>query len=118
MCYVTPAEHLRLPNLDDVREGLIATKIAAHSADIAKGVKGAREVDNKMSDARHKVDYEEMFKYALDPDKARAYYESVPPKNRHTCSMCGKMCAIRTTNMILDGKKVELQEQDKGSQTK
>lgn len=118
LCYVTPAEHLRLPNLDDVREGVIATKIAAHAADIAKGVKGAREIDNKMSDARHKVDYEEMFKYAIDPDKARAYYESVPPKNRHTCSMCGKMCAIRTTNMILDGKKVELQEQEKGTQTK
>lgn len=113
LCYVTPAEHLRLPNTDDVREGVIATKIAAHAADIAKGIPYAREVDNKMSDARHKVDYEEMFKYAIDPDKARAYYESVPPKNRHTCSMCGKMCAIRTTNMILDGQKVKLKEENK-----
>lgn len=113
LCYVTPAEHLRLPDVSDVKEGLIATKIAAHAADIAKGIKGAREIDNKMSDARHKVDYEEMFKYALDPEKARAYYESVPPKNRHTCSMCGKMCAIRTTNMILDGKKVKLSDGDK-----
>lgn len=113
LCYVTPAEHLRLPDADDVREGLIATKIAAHAADIAKGIPYAREVDNKMSDARHKVDYEEMFKYAIDPDKARKYYESVPPKNRHTCSMCGKMCAIRTTNMILDGEKVKLKEENK-----
>ena len=113
LCYVTPAEHLRLPDVNDVKEGLIATKIAAHAADIAKGIKGARDIDNKMSDARHKVDYEEMFKYALDPEKARAYYESVPPKNRHTCSMCGKMCAIRTTNMILDGKKVKLSDGDK-----
>ena len=102
-----------MPNADDVREGLIATKIAAHAADIAKGISYAREVDNKMSDARHKVDYEEMFKYAIDPDKARAYYESVPPKNRHTCSMCGKMCAIRTTNMILDGQNVKLKEENK-----
>lgn len=107
LCYVTPAEHLRLPALDDVREGIVASRIAAHAADIAKGIPGAREIDNKMSDARHRVDWEEMFKYAIDSEKARRYFESTPPADRHTCSMCGKMCAVRTTNMILEGKKVE-----------
>lgn len=107
LCYVTPAEHLRLPDLNDVKEGIVATKIAAHAADIAKKIPHARDLDNKMSDARHKVDWDEMFKLAFDPDKAREYFESTPPADRHTCSMCGKMCAVRTTNMILEGKKVE-----------
>jgi phosphomethylpyrimidine synthase len=108
LCYVTPAEHLRLPDENDVKEGIIATKIAAHAADIAKGVKGARDIDNKMSKARHNLDWEEMFKCAIDEEKARRYYESVPIEERHTCSMCGKMCAVRTTNKILAGEKVEL----------
>ena len=107
LCYVTPAEHLRLPDLNDVKEGIIASRIAAHAADIAKGVPHAREQDNAMAEARHKVDWEEMFKVAVDPEKARAYFESTPPADRHTCSMCGKMCAVRTTNMILEGKTVE-----------
>ena len=107
LCYVTPAEHLRLPDLDDVREGIIASKIAAHAADIANGLLGARDRDNEMSTARHKLDWDEMFRLALDPDKARRYYESTPPAERHTCSMCGKMCAVRTTNMILEGKTVK-----------
>ncbi len=107
LCYVTPAEHLRLPDVNDVKEGIIASKIAAHAADIAKGIPGATDIDNKMARARHKVDWDEMFKYAVDPDKARAYFESTPPADRHTCSMCGKMCAVRTTNLILEGKKVE-----------
>ena len=107
LCYVTPAEHLRLPDVNDVKEGIIASKIAAHAADIAKGIPGARDIDDKMSQARHKVDWDDMFRYAIDPDKARAYYESTPPSERHTCSMCGKMCAVRTTNLILEGKKVE-----------
>ncbi len=107
LCYVTPAEHLRLPDVNDVKEGIIASKIAAHAADIAKNVPHARQRDNAMSDARHHVDWEEMFRYALDEKKARQYYESTPPTERHTCSMCGKMCAVRTTNMILEGKKVE-----------
>lgn len=108
LCYVTPAEHLRLPDVNDVKEGIIASKIAAHAADIAKGIPNARDVDNKMSDARRRVDYEEMFKYAIDPDKARQYYESTPPSERHTCSMCGKMCAMRTVNKILDGEDISL----------
>ena len=107
LCYVTPAEHLRLPDLDDVREGIMASKIAAHAADIANGLPGARDRDNAMADARHKLDWEAMFQVALDPDKARRYYESTPPAERHTCSMCGKMCAVRTTNLILEGKEVK-----------
>ena len=106
LCYVTPAEHLRLPDIDDVKEGIMASKIAAHAADIAKGIPHATDADNKMAEARHNVDWEEMFKVAIDPDKARAYFESTPPADRHTCSMCGKMCAVRTTNMILNGEKV------------
>lgn len=107
LCYVTPAEHLRLPDVNDVREGIMASKIAAHAADIAKGIPHATDADNKMAEARHKVDWDEMFKIAIDPEKAKAYFESTPPTDRHTCSMCGKMCAVRTTNMILEGKKVE-----------
>ncbi|HAU85854.1 MAG TPA: thiamine biosynthesis protein ThiC [Lachnospiraceae bacterium] len=108
LCYVTPAEHLRLPDVNDVREGIVASKIAAHAADIAKGVPGARDIDKKMSDARRRIDWEEMFSYAIDSKKAREYFESLPPADRHTCSMCGKMCAMRTTNKILSGEKVEL----------
>ena len=107
LCYVTPAEHLRLPDLNDVKEGIIASKIAAHAGDIAKGIPHARDIDNKMAEARQVVDWDEMFKYAIDPEKARNYFESTPPADRHTCSMCGKMCAVRTTNLILAGEKVE-----------
>ena len=107
LCYVTPAEHLRLPDINDVKEGIIASRIAAHAADIAKGVAHARDKDNEMAEARHQVDWEKMFEIAVDGEKARAYFESTPPADRHTCSMCGKMCAVRTTNMILEGKKVE-----------
>lgn len=108
LCYVTPAEHLRLPDAADVREGLIATKIAAHAADMAKGVPGARDRDNRMSDARRRVDWEEMFSLSLDPGKAREYFESAPPSNEGTCTMCGKMCAMRTVNNLMDGLAVDL----------
>ncbi|WFR58526.1 phosphomethylpyrimidine synthase ThiC [Anaerocolumna sp. AGMB13025] len=107
LCYVTPAEHLRLPDLKDVKEGIIASKIAAHAGDIAKGIPGARDLDNKMSDARRRIDWEEMFSYAIDSKKAREYFESTPPAEKNSCSMCGKMCAMRTTNKILNGEKVE-----------
>lgn len=106
LCYVTPAEHLRLPDLDDVREGIIASKIAAHAADISNGIPGARDRDNAMSDARRDLDWNRMFKLAINPEKAQRYYQSIPPAERHTCSMCGKMCAVRTTNMILAGEDV------------
>ncbi len=108
LCYVTPAEHLRLPDLDDVREGIVASRIAAHAADIARGLPGARDRDNAMSDARGRLDWEEMFRLAIDGEKARRYFESKPPADRHSCSMCGKMCAMRTTNRILAGEKVEI----------
>ena len=107
LCYVTPAEHLRLPDENDVREGIVASKIAAHAADIALGLPGARDRDNAMADARHKLDWPAQFALALDPEKAERFYNQVPPTERHTCSMCGKMCAVRTTNMILEGKEVK-----------
>ncbi|MFV0528207.1 MAG: phosphomethylpyrimidine synthase ThiC [Lachnospiraceae bacterium] len=111
LCYVTPAEHLRLPDLQDVREGIVASKIAAHAADIAKGIPEARMQDDKMAEARHALDWESMFAIALDGEKARNYFESVPPADQHSCSMCGKMCAVRTTNLVLEGKKVELYQE-------
>lgn len=111
LCYVTPAEHLRLPDVSDVREGLVATKIAAHAADIAKGIPGARDADNRMSDARRRVDWEEMFSLALDEKRAREYFESAPPSNEGTCTMCGKMCAVRTVNTIMDGLTIDLDAQ-------
>ncbi len=107
LCYVLPAEQLRLPDLSDVKEGIVASKIAAHAADIAKGIKGARDADNQMAEARHVMDWDRMFEIAIDGEKAREYFESTPPADRHTCSMCGKMCAVRTTNMILEGKEVK-----------
>lgn len=111
LCYVTPAEHLRLPDLSDVKEGIIASKIAAHAADIVKGVKDAREADYRISEARRNLDWPEIFNLSLDGEKAKAYYESVPPENRHSCSMCGKMCAVRTMNRILSGSDVALFEE-------
>ena len=92
----------------DDREGLVATKIAAHAADIARGVPGARDRDNRMSDARRRVDWEGMFAEALDPVKARRYFESAPPSTDGTCTMCGEMCAMRTVNTIMDGLTVDL----------
>lgn len=113
LCYVTPAEHLRLPDLDDVKEGIVATKIAAHAGDIAKGIPNARDIDNKMSDARRRIAWEEMFALAIDKEKPRKYFESAPPAEMDTCSMCGKMCAMRTTNHILEGKGVVFTEKNK-----
>ena len=108
LCYVTPAEHLRLPDLEDVKEGIVASKIAAHAGDIAKGLPGARDIDNRMSDARRRLDWEEMFSLAIDGKKAKEYFESALPADQHSCSMCGKMCAMRTTNRILGGEDVTL----------
>ena len=108
LCYVTPAEHLRLPNADDVKEGIVAAKIAAHAGDIAKGIPGARDIDNKMSDARRRVCWDEMFEYAIEPEKPIRYFNELPPEEKHTCSMCGKMCAARTMNKILAGEKVDV----------
>lgn len=106
LCYVTPAEHLRLPNLDDMKEGIIASKIAAHAADIAKGVKGARNWDNEMSQARADINWEKMFDLAIDPEKARRYRAESKPHDEESCSMCGKMCSMRTMKKILNGEEL------------
>lgn len=108
LCYVTPAEHLRLPDKDDVKEGIVAAKIAAHAGDIAKGLPHARDIDDKMSDARRRVDWDDMFALAIDPEKPRRFFDQMPPEEKHTCSMCGKMCAARTMNTILAGEKVKI----------
>ncbi|MEG0918764.1 MAG: phosphomethylpyrimidine synthase ThiC [Anaerovoracaceae bacterium] len=108
LCYVTPAEHLRLPNVDDVKEGIIATRIAAHSADIAKGVPHARDWDDQMSQARHELDWEKMFSLAIDPEKAKRYRAESQPQKEDTCSMCGNFCAVKNTNRILDGEIVSI----------
>ncbi|MCR4867951.1 MAG: phosphomethylpyrimidine synthase ThiC, partial [Lachnospiraceae bacterium] len=91
LCYVTPAEHLALPNVEDTRNGIIASKIAAHAADIAKGLPGARDMDDKMADARRALDWEEQWKYCLDPETAKAIREDRLPEDDHSeaCSMCG-----------------------------
>ena len=108
LCYVTPAEHLRLPNVDDVKEGIITTRIAAHAADIAKGVKGAMDWDHKMDVARKKLDWEAMFDLAIDPEKARRYRAEAKPEKEDTCSMCGNFCAVKNMNRILDGEIVSI----------
>lgn len=108
LCYVTPAEHLRLPDVNDVKEGIVAARIAAHAADIAKGVPGAREWDDRMSFARKKLDWEKMFELAIDPEKARRYRAESKPEKEDTCSMCGNFCAVRNMNRILEGEIVSI----------
>ena len=108
LCYVTPAEHLRLPDVDDVKEGIIAARIAAHAADIAKGVPHAMDWDNEMAVARKKLDWNAMFDLAIDPEKARRYRESSRPEKEDTCSMCGNFCAVKNMNRILDGEIVSI----------
>ena len=110
LCYVTPAEHLRLPNLEDMKEGIIASKIAAHAADIAKGVKGARNWDNEMSQARADINWEKMFDLAIDPEKARRYRAESKPHDEESCSMCGKMCSMRTMKKILNGEELVIND--------
>lgn len=108
LCYVTPAEHLRLPNRDDVKEGIIASRIAAHAADIAKGIPGAKEWDRKMAQARARLDWEEQFSLAIDPEKARRYRAESKPEKEDTCSMCGNFCAVKNMNRILSGEIVSI----------
>ena len=111
LCYVTPAEHLRLPDVNDVKEGIIASKIAAHAADIAKGVKGAADWDYQMSTARKNLDWEEMFRLSIDPEKARRYRAQAKPEKEDTCSMCGNFCAVKNMNRILDGEIVSIYDE-------
>ena len=112
LCYVTPAEHLRLPDLADVKEGIIASRIAAHAADLAKGIPGARDWDDAMSRARQKLDWEKQFSLAIDPEKARRYRAESTPACEDTCTMCGKMCAVRNMNKALAGETVDVMEKD------
>ncbi len=107
LCYVTPKEHLGLPNKDDVKAGLIAYKIAAHAADLAKGHKGARIWDDALSKARFEFRWEDQFNLALDPMTARAYHDETLPapgaKVAHFCSMCGpKFCSMKLSQEIRD----------------
>ncbi|EKB10144.1 phosphomethylpyrimidine synthase ThiC [Aeromonas veronii] len=107
LCYVTPKEHLGLPNKEDVKQGLITYKIAAHAADLAKGHPGAQIRDNAMSKARFEFRWEDQFNLALDPDTARAYHDETLPqesgKVAHFCSMCGpKFCSMKITQDVRD----------------
>ena len=108
LCYVTPAEHLALPNLDDVKQGIIASRIAAHAADIAKGIRGARDIDDKMGDARRALDWEAQWACALDPETAKAIRDDRSPEHDDTCSMCGKFCAVRSMNKALSGEYIDI----------
>lgn len=112
LCYVTPAEHLCLPNAQDVLDGLMATKIAAHAADIAKKVPHARDMDDKMGQARRKLDWDSMWECALDPVTGKKRYEESPAATEGTCTMCGKMCAVRTVNKVFEGTTIDLGMED------
>ncbi|MBT3312355.1 MAG: phosphomethylpyrimidine synthase ThiC [Desulfobacterales bacterium] len=108
LCYVTPAEHLRLPNLEDMKEGIIASRIAAHAADLANGLPGARKWDDDMSRARADLNWEKMFELSIDPEKARKYRMESVPEHEDSCSMCGKMCAVRNMKRVREGKDIQL----------
>ncbi len=101
LCYVTPAEHLRLPSAEDVKEGIMASKIAAHAGDLAKGLKNADTIDHKMSKARGTLDWEGQFECAMDPEKARQYRKSSQPSEDDVCTMCGDFCAVKRVGDLL-----------------
>ncbi len=101
LCYVTPAEHLGLPTVDDVREGVIASRIAGHAADIVKGVTGAWEWDLSMAKARKALDWEKQIALAIDPVKAGRYRKDRNPGGAETCSMCGDYCAMKIVSDYL-----------------
>ena len=107
LCYVTPAEHLRLPSLKDVKEGMVATRLAAHAGDIVKNPK-TRKWDNEMSKARADLDWEKMISLSIDPQKAQEYRESSKPEHQDSCSMCGKMCAVRNMGKIKKGEDIQI----------
>jgi phosphomethylpyrimidine synthase len=118
LCYVTPKEHLGLPNANDVREGVIAYKIAAHAADIARGRKGARDRDDALSRARFKFDWNEQFRLSLDPERAKAYHDETLPadyfKSAEFCSMCGpKFCSMHITQEVAAGIRALAEEAEK-----
>jgi phosphomethylpyrimidine synthase len=104
LCYVTPSEHIRLPTIEDVKEGVIASKIAAHAADIAKGVKGAIDVDNEMARRRKALDWNGQIELSLNPERVKSWRAEVPPTESQVCSMCGEFCAIKTVEEALKRK--------------
>ena len=108
LCYVTPAEHLALPNVDDVKQGIIASKIAAHAADIAKKIPHAMDKDNAMGDARRVLDWDKQWECALDPETAKKIRDDRSPEYDDTCSMCGKFCAVRSMNKALNGEYIDI----------
>lgn len=108
LCYVTPAEHLALPNVEDVKQGIIASKIAAHAADIAKHVPHAMDQDNAMAEARQCFDWDKQWDCSLDPDTAKAIRADRSPEFDDTCSMCGKFCAVRSMNKALAGEYIDI----------
>lgn len=108
LCYVTPAEHLRLPTMEDMKEGIVASRIAAHAADIAKGIQGAQDWDNRMSEARAEIDFDKMIALSIDPEKSERYRRESQPVHDDTCTMCGKMCAMKTMKKILNGEEVNI----------
>jgi phosphomethylpyrimidine synthase len=95
LCYVTPSEHLRLPTIDDVREGVVASKIAAHIADIAKGIPGAIERDHRMARCRKELDWEGQILASIDPARSRAWLEKSASAEDEGCTMCGDLCAVK-----------------------
>jgi len=99
---------LALPNVDDVKQGIIASKIAAHAADIAKKIPHARDIDDRMGDARRKLDWEEQWACALDPETAKRIRDDRKPEHDDTCSMCGKFCAVRSMNKALNGEYIDI----------
>jgi len=101
LCYVTPSEHLRLPDLEDVREGVIASRIAAHAADIAKGVKGAMDWDREMARRRKALDWKGQIELSVNPDRARKLRESRVPKDSDVCTMCGEFCSMKGVSQYL-----------------
>jgi phosphomethylpyrimidine synthase len=105
LCYVTPSEHLRLPTVEDVREGVIATRIAAHAGDIAKGLPGALEWDRKMARARKALDWEKQLELAISPSRAREMRASAQPQRPEVCTMCGEFCAVKGIEEYLKDKK-------------
>lgn len=108
LCYVTPAEHLALPNVNDVKQGIIASKIAAHAADIAKKIPNARNIDDKMADARRRLDWEGQWECAIDPEYAKSIRDERTPEFDDTCSMCGKFCAVRSMNKALNNEYIDI----------
>ncbi|MEG0663408.1 MAG: phosphomethylpyrimidine synthase ThiC, partial [Anaerovoracaceae bacterium] len=108
LCYVTPAEHLALPNLEDVKQGIIASKIAAHAADVAKHIPHARDKDDAMADARKALDWDAQWACAIDPEYAKGIRKDKAPEFEDTCSMCGKFCAVRSMNKALNNEYIDI----------